>query len=160
MTLQSVIEAIKKICLGHDQIKTVYVGLRTDALNERKSNYPIAMILYTAGAASLTTNLSTIDFQIILLDQVHQAREAKKNELDVQSDMHGVCEDLITQLSAPQFEDLRISKENQIDLLYEQENDMNAGAQFSFSIGKLFRRDLCEIPSTADLDAIAEQLQK
>lgn len=160
MTLQSVIKAIKTICLAHSQIQTVYVGLKTDGFNDRTTKFPAAQILYSAGSANLTGNQSRVDFEIILQDQVHQAREAKENELDVQSDMYSVCLDLITQLSSWYFDEWRISQDIPIDLLYETEASMCAGAQFTFSVNIPLARDLCAIPSTADLVSIAEQLQK
>lgn len=146
-TLNSAINRIETICLAHRQIRSFYQGSQGEWINDKKTKYPSALLLYNVGAISPATKTQSIAFTILLGDLQNVSFRTDENLLDVQSDMLSVCADLITQFSDPRFDDWTISGENGTELFSGSEGDYLAGASVSFTVFLQYSMNLCQVPS-------------
>lgn len=146
MTLQKLITQIRSLVLSHQQIQSFKRGFVSDFFTEKKAIYPAACLQDTGGTISTSAKVGTINFRLFLLDLVHVANDTKGNELDVQSDMFSVAMDIIAWLSSGILEDVRVSTDNRIQLLSEEDNDLPGGVVIDFSVSFPFTQNICQIP--------------
>ena len=74
------------------------------------------------------------------------SENSKDNELDVQSDMLSVAEDLLSQFDDSVYTDWRISNSSPTVFVRDETPDIVAGVVVDISIEKLFVKDTCAIP--------------
>jgi hypothetical protein len=147
MTLNQVIARIKSLALGHKQVRNFYQGLVTDFLTDKTTRYPSVFLQDISGSISLSGHATTLTYRMFLLDLVHVSEDSKQNEQDVQSDMVSIAMDLLAQMNNNQFTDWRISPDNNLQLLVEQDNDLIAGCYVDFSVRIMYSQNLCQIPT-------------
>lgn len=147
MTLNNILNRVKAIALAHKQVRNFYKGLPTDFLTDKKTKYPSVFLQDNGGIISTTGKVATLNYRMFILDLVHVAKDARANEDDILSDMVSIGMDIIAQMNAAQYNDWRLSANNNLQLVVENENDMIAGCIIDFSISLMFTQDLCAVPS-------------
>ncbi len=147
MTLNNVLDRISKISLSHKQVRNFYKGLVSDFLNDHTTLYPSVFLQDNGGNISVSRKQTTLSFRMYILDLVHVAADTKMNEYDVLSDMISIAQDLITQISNTAYTDWRISADNAVQFVVENDGDMNAGVVVDITISIQFTQDACAIPS-------------
>lgn len=147
MTLNQIIRRIKTLALDHKQVRNFYQGLVTDFLAEKTTLYPSVFLQSTGGLISTASKSVGVGYRLFFLDLVHVSEDTNTNELDVQSDMVSVAMDLLAQLNYPAFNDWKISADNALQLLYENENDMTAGCYIDITISAPFTQNVCQAPT-------------
>ena|SRR6185503_3382518 len=148
MTLNQVINRIKTLALSHKQVRNFYQGLVSDFLTDKTTNYPSVFLQENGGKISTVGHATTLNYRIFLLDLVNVSENSNLNTQDVQSDMISVAMDLVAQMNQGLFDDWALSTDNNLQLVYEDENDVVAGVILDFSIRIPFTQDLCQIPTT------------
>lgn len=146
MTLNQIIKRIRQTALAHKQIKNFYTGLVADLLTDKTTRYASAFLQDDGGTISASTAATKINFKLFLIDLVHVSADAKDNEQDVHSDMLSVAIDMMAELSKPAFNDWKISKDNSVQFLVEEQGDMFAGVSVDFSVEIMFTQNICQIP--------------
>lgn len=150
MTLNAIVQRIKTVALAHGQIRNFYQGQVTDFLNEKKTKYA-SCFLQDSGSATIDASqkATVIPFKLFLLDLVNVSENAKDNELEVQSDMLSVAEDLIAQFDDSNYADWKVSLNNSVTFVKEDLDDMVAGVVIDISISYPYLRDRCAVPSNS-----------
>lgn len=144
MTLNQIVDRIQSICLEHGQVGSFSQGLLSDFLADKTKRYAAAYLLKGDGTISLSGQASTLYFKLFLLDLVHIDEETKSNELDVQSDMVSVAQDLIAKMNT--YQDWKLSTDNKLSLMSEQGEDFLAGCSLDFSVSVKFTQNVCQVP--------------
>lgn len=147
MTLNQVLYRIEYICLSHYQIRSFYEGLQQDFLTDKTRKYAAVYLQDNGGIVSISGGRTTLAYKFFFLDLVNVSEDTKQNERDVQSDMLSVAQDIISQLSNPNYEDWVISSDSSFVFVVEEDGDMIAGVSIDISISFMFTRNRCEIPS-------------
>ena len=148
MTLNQIVQRIKTIALGHNQVRKFYRGLVTDFLTDQTTKYP-AVFLQDNGGKISTKNgqATTLSFKIFFVDLVHVSEDTNDNITDVHSDMISVAMDIIAQFNNGNYNDWALSFDNNLQLLTEDDSDLFAGVVIDFSIRIMFKQNVCAIPT-------------
>jgi hypothetical protein len=160
MTLNNILNRIRQIALSHKQVRNFYKGLVTDFLTDKTTRYPSVFLQDNGGLISTSGHATTLNFRMYILDLVHVSEETKLNEYDVLSDMLSIAMDIVTQMNAGDYQDWRLSADNNVQLVTEYDNDMVAGCVIDFQIAIMFRQDLCQIPSDLTIIPLPEDNMK
>lgn len=147
MTINQVIRRIQTLALGHKQVRTFKKGLVSDFLADKTTKYPAVFLQDQGGTISLSGHATNLTYKLFLVDLVHVSEETKENEQDVHSDMVSIAMDLLAQMNHGQFDDWRISTDNNIQLVVENDGDMFSGAVVDFSVRIPYFQNICQIPT-------------
>lgn len=152
MTQKQLIQLIETISLDHKQIRSFFHNVEaSEWLNDHKAKYPAVFLLDQQGSISVSGNSTTVGFTMFFVDMVHADDHTKQNELDVQSDMLQVAQDIMAQLNYP-TNPYALSGDNPFNFIVEgdteSDNDLFSGVRVDFSIRQAFQQDVCAIPST------------
>lgn len=148
MTLNNVISRIKTIALAHKQVKSFFYGAVSDFLNDHTTLYNAVFLQDNGGSISLGRHATTLNYRLFIMGLVHVASETKENEQDVQSDMISIAMDLLAQMNDGNYNDWKISPDNNLQLVVENDGDMHAGVIIDFSVSLPFKQNICAVPST------------
>jgi hypothetical protein len=147
VTLNSIIARISTIALAHKQVKRFYKGLATDFLTDKTNIYPAVLLQDGGGVISLKDHSVSMRYKIFFVDLVHVSEDAKDNEPDVHSDMISIAMDLLAQMNHPQYNDWRISTDNNMQLLVEENDDLYAGVVVDITIKTMYTQNVCAVPT-------------
>lgn len=147
MTINQVIKRIRQLSLGHRQVRTFKKGLVSDFLVDKTTKYPAVFLQDLGGSISLTGHATTLNYKLLIVDLVHVSADAKDNEQDVHSDMVSIAMDLLAQMNSGHFGDWRVSSDNSLQLIVEDDGDMFAGVAVDFSIRIMYEQNICQIPT-------------
>ena len=148
MTLNQVIQRIQNLALAHKQIRSFKKGLVTDFFADKDTQYPAACLQDVSGTISLSGHASSLSYRLFLADLIHVSEDTKSNEQDVQSDMVSVAMDLLAQMNHGNYDDWKISADNNLTLFTENENDLQAGCIIDFTVSFMYTQNVCQIPTT------------
>lgn len=147
MTLNQVIKRIETLALAHKQVRTFRKGLVSDLFEDKTALYPAVCLQDFGGSISLSGHATTLTYKLFFVDLVHVSEDAKDNEQDVESDMVSIAMDLLAQMNNGNYDDWKISPDNSVDLIVENEGDMFAGCVVDVSIRIMFEQNICQIPT-------------
>lgn len=146
MTLNSIVKRVKTIALAHGQIRHFYFGPVVDFLQNEDTKYAACFMQDTGATIDLEGKATSYGFKLFLLDLVHVSKDAKDNELDVQSDMMSVAEDMLAQFNDSQYQDWKVSLSNSVTFVKEELGDMVAGVVVDIDISTPYLKDTCITP--------------
>lgn len=148
LTLNQVRNRIERIALAHSQVRSFKKGLISDQLTEHTARYPAVYLSGPGqGSISISSRAAVINYQLFIMDLVHVSEDTKLNEEDVLSDMFSIAQDLVAQMNSAVYTDWRVSPDNNLQIVVEDESDMRAGVVLDFSISTMYTQDLCAVPS-------------
>lgn len=147
MTLNQVLKRIESLALGHRQVRTFRKGLVTDFFTDKKTKYPAVCLQDQGGNISLSGHATTLNYRLFILDLVNVSQETKVNENEVLSDTVSIAQDLLAQMNNGNYDDWKISTDNNLQLVVEAENDMPAGCVIDFSVRIMYEQNICQIPT-------------
>ena len=147
LTFNQIIRRIRAVTLAHQQVRTFSKGLVSDFLVNKTTKYPAVFIQNSGGKFSMNGRSSTVSFRMFIIDMVHVSDDTNENETDVHSDMISIGLDLLTQFNNPNYNDWRISSDNNFQLIVENDGDMYAGIYVDFSISFIYNQNVCQIPT-------------
>lgn len=159
MTLNNVINRIKSLALAHKQIRNFYSGLVSDFLTDKDTNFPSVFLQDNGGKISTAGHATTLSYKMFFLDLGNVSENSNRNVQDVQSDMISVAMDIVAQMNAGMFDDWALSEDNNLQLLFENENDLIAGCVLDFSLRIMFTQNLCAIPTTFENEIQPEDMK-
>lgn len=147
MTLNQVIKRIETLALAHKQVRSFRKGLVSDLFADKTALYPAVCLQDFGGSISLSGHATTLTYKLFFVDLVHVSEDANDNEQDVESDMVSIAMDLLAQMNNGNYDDWKISPDNSVDLIVENEGDMFAGCVVDVSIRIMFQQNICQIPT-------------
>lgn len=146
MTLNQIVQRIKTIALRQGQVKTFFYGSVTDFAITHDTAFATCFLQDNGGSIDPDGKTLTFVFKLFLLDLVHVIDETNLNELDVQSDMVSVAQDIISEIAHNSYHDWKPSATNNITLVTEELDDLLAGAVIDIAITTPYVKDVCAIP--------------
>jgi hypothetical protein len=147
MTLNQIVALIRKLALGHKQVRAFRKGLVTDFFADKKAKYPAVCLQDISGNISLGGHASGLSYRMFIADLVNVSAGTKLNEEDVQSDMVSIAMDLLAQMNNGNYDDWKISADNALGLFSENEGDMQAGCVIDFTISFPYTQNVCQVPT-------------
>jgi hypothetical protein len=156
MTLNQIVKRIKSLALAHKQVRDFRRGLVTDFFADQTAKYPAVLVQDQGGAISFAAKATSLSVRLYFADLVHVSEDTGDNELDVQSDMVSIAEDILAEMNMGVFDDWAISQDNPLTLFYEGENDLQAGCYVDLTIRTRYTQNVCQIPTDALPSAITE----
>lgn len=150
MTLNQVLKRIETIALAHKQVRSFRKGLLSDLFADKTAKYPAVCLQYSSGSISLIGHASTLNYKLFVLDLVHVSADTKSNEDDVLSDTMSIVMDLLAQFNNGNYDDWKISSDNNLEFMVEAENDMPGGSVIDFSVSFMYAQNVCQVPTEID----------
>jgi hypothetical protein len=147
MTLNQVIARIKKLSLGHKLVRSFRKGMLQDLFADKTALYPVVCLQDNGGNISLGGHQATLNYRLFVLDLVHVSADTKTNEDDVLSDTLSILMDLIAQMNNGNYDDWKLSSDNSVQFLVENENDMQAGVVLDLTISFIYSQNVCQVPT-------------
>lgn len=147
LTLNQIVKRIEKIALQHKQLNNFYFGNVTDYLTDKTTRYASLFLQDNQGAIDIVGKAMSYNFRMYFLDCEDVAHDAKKNTLDVQSDMASVAADLLAEFDFSNYTDWRISSPSTFALVREEFDDIIAGVVVDFTVQVPYEKDVCQIPN-------------
>lgn len=136
--------------LAHKQVRSYRKGLVSDFFADQTALYPAVCLQDTGGGVSLSGHQATLNYRLFILDLVHVSADAKSNEDDVLSDTLSILLDLLAQMNSGNYNDWKISADNNVQFLVENENDMQAGCVVDITISFIYSQNVCQVPTDID----------
>ncbi len=146
MTLNQIIHRIKTIALNHKQIRAFHYGNINDFFDIDKGK-KFAVCALQDNGANIGNNILSVSFVIFLLDLVHISEDTRDNEQDVQSDMLEVAQDLFSEFDFSYYTDWKVTLDNPVQLVREEQPDFVAGVALNISIETPRIKDICAVPN-------------
>lgn len=147
-TLNSVVRGIRTIAEAHKQIRSFFYNVNiVEWLNEQKGRYPAVFLQTQPGIISPDGHATTIAFKMFFVDLANVDEATKANELDVESDMLSVAQDIVAQINRP-GSDWYANGDYSYEVMTEGDNDMWAGVAIDFSLRIVFTQNICAVPTT------------
>lgn len=148
-TLRSVSRRISLIVSDHLQIRSFFQNVEADEwLNDKDTLFPAALLLDNGGVISPGGHATTLSFRLFLVDVVNVSEGTKLNELDVQSDMLGVAQDIVAQVNRSGCNDWFPGGDSVFQELADGDNVLYAGVVVDFSVRIVFTQNICAIPTS------------
>ncbi len=147
MTLNQVLRRIESLALGHNQVRTFRKGLVGDLFADKQAKYAAVCLQDLGGVISLGGHATTLNYRMVVADLVHVSADAKTNEEDVISDTASIIMDLLAQMNNNNYDDWKISADNNLQFFVESENDLHAGCSVDFSVRIMYEQNICQVPT-------------
>lgn len=141
MTLNELIEDIKKIGDDHQMIETVYNGPVMNVMDERELKYPV--MTFDTVTARMGVGSMAYDFQFFFFDRLQQGND---NEREVQSDQVEIAKDIVAQLRFPGFA-WTVADPVAVNLFTDSTPELLAGCQLTITIDLPNAADRCQVPT-------------
>lgn len=141
MTLNELIEDIKKIGDDHQMIETVYNGPVMNVMDERELKYPV--MTFDTVTARMGVGSMAYDFQFFFFDRLQQGND---NEREVQSDQVEIAKDIVAQLRFPGFA-WTVADPVAVNLFTDSTPELLAGCQLTITIDIPNAADRCQVPT-------------
>ncbi len=151
MTLKQLIKRIRTIVEAHAQVKSFFHNVSLEEwLNDKRAKYAAVFLHDLGGTISTDGHSTTISFDMYIVDMVNVSENTLLNELDVQSDMLSIAQDLISQFNQP-VNGWFMSSDNSFSQLLEgnteSDHDIFAGIKISFSMRLPYKQNVCIVPT-------------
>jgi hypothetical protein len=139
-TLNQIVQNLSEIASKHQQLHAFKVGNPDEFYTSGTATCAEMWLLVSD--ASLTRNTATFKFTMWLLDGV---RRGEINQLEVQSDMVQVAQDINAQLEHPDY-DWFYDQKPTLNIITEKSPYKWSGVFFDFTIKLKYPSDTCRIP--------------
>lgn len=157
MTLNTVIQRLKEIVLAHQQVRAFYFG--RDFSVDKAQSYPAVWLQSNGGTVSLSGRETVFNFRMMFLDRAQHSKDADRNEVDVQSDMIRIAQDILAQLNHGGYTDWRISQSLNMELVVESGTDYTAGCYVDVNIAIMYKQNVCAIPTNLNSYGSEEEVE-
>lgn len=148
LSLNQIIERIKRLALSHHQINHFYFGEPHEFDAQQDIVYPGVFLEILPSVIDRSLRQKRFNFNIYFLDLVKVSDDTEGNETEVLSDMDGVATDMLAMLMSPEYQDdWVIIEAAAIAPVTEVLGDMAAGVFLEVGIVVDFLADSCVVPT-------------
>lgn len=147
MTLNQVIQRIETLALGHRQINHFFMGDIPEWLSNGDVRYPACFLQLADGRISRTDKYTYFNFKLWLCDLADVATNSQANEIEVQSDLTSIAEDLIAMIGYSEYRDWDVTFDSRMQFYTEKFEDIVIGLELDLTIGVRFDANRCQVPS-------------
>ncbi len=145
MTLNQIVDELKKIANAHEQINFVYFGDVWERLSNGEVTYPA--MFFTLTGANVAEKEIAYSFSMYFMDRMLME---ETNETEVLSDMTQVAGDIVAQLRYPKDYGKvtwTLNKNLPVTFYTESDPDLLAGVKLDAILAVPFINNRCEVPS-------------
>lgn len=142
MTLNQIVKLFEKFAADHLQINDFGHGSLSEIAASKDQKYPLMWLYFDT--STYRPNVMEYPFQVILMDLIFEAKN--KNELEVQSDMLQVAQDLIAEFRDNPDYVISIPNDVAINFFTDRFTDLVAGVTINLTIRDPKPLDRCVIP--------------
>jgi len=149
MTLNNIIQRLEALASGHLQLNSFYYGDVVNFLSREDISYPACFADMNTASISKAGKQTTFQFRIWLCDLVNVSENSKDNELDVQSDLMSIAEDLIAMMRYSGWDDTwAIGENSSVQYYTEKFEDLVGALSFNIDISIRYDSNRCQVPTT------------
>ena len=153
ITLNQVVSRLEKLAVNHKQINHFYFGDAFEWFANGEIKYPACFIDFTTGSIDKASRLTSYDFDIWFCDLADVATNARRNEIEVFSDLTRIAEDYRAMLSYTGFYDTWVIEDNSpLNYFKHDYEDIVVGMKMSVRISTAFASDRCQVPSLSGFE--------
>jgi len=145
MTRNQISIQLKKIATDHRQVRTVKVVNPDYFLHNEVKDITYPAVFMTMGNSATEGKIKTHTVQVTVADIVLHT-----TELEVQSDMEQVANDLLGQIGWEK-QPWRFTRSTTFEFFEDKFEDIVAGVTFSIDLEVPFLYDVCDLPSNYEL---------
>jgi hypothetical protein len=145
MTRNQIAIQLKKIATDHRQIRTAKVVNADYFLHNEVKDVTYPAVFMTMGNSTTEGKIKTHTVQVTVADVVLHT-----TELEVQSDMEQVANDLVGQIGWEK-QPWRFTRSTTFEFFEDKFEDIVAGVTFSIDLEVPFLYDVCDLPSNYEL---------
>ena len=145
MTRNQIAIQLKKIATDHRQIRTAKVVSADYFLHNEVKDVTYPAVFMTMGNSTTEGKIKTHTVQVTVADIVLHT-----TELEVQSDMEQVANDLLGQIGWDK-QPWRFTRSTTFEFFEDKFEDIVAGVTFSIDLEVPFLYDVCDLPSNYEL---------
>jgi hypothetical protein len=145
MTRNQIAIQLKKIATDHRQIRTAKVVNADYFLHNEVKDVTYPAVFMTMGNSTTEEKIKTHTVQVTVADIVLHT-----TELEVQSDMEQVANDLLGQIGWEK-QPWRFTRSTTFEFFEDKFEDIVAGVTFSIDLEVPFLYDVCDLPSNYEL---------
>jgi hypothetical protein len=145
MTRNQIAIQLKKIATDHRQIRTAKVVNVDYFLHNEVKDVVYPAVFMTMGNSTTEGKIKTHTVQVTVADVVLHT-----TELEVQSDMEQVANDLVGQIGWEK-QPWRFTRSTTFEFFEDKFEDIVAGVTFSIDLEVPFLYDVCDLPSNYEL---------
>jgi hypothetical protein len=145
MTRNQIAIQLKKIATDHRQIRTAKVVNADYFLHNEVKDVTYPAVFMTMGNSATEGKIKTHTVQVTVADIVLHT-----TELEVQSDMEQVANDLLGQIGWDK-QPWRFTRSTTFEFFEDKFEDIVAGVTFSIDLEVPFLYDVCDLPSNYEL---------
>lgn len=145
MTRNQIAIQLKKIATDHRQIRTAKVVNADYFLHNEVKDVVYPAVFMTMGNSATEGKIKTHTVQVTVADIVLHT-----TELEVQSDMEQVANDLVGQIGWDK-QPWRFTRSTTFEFFEDKFEDIVAGVTFSIDLEVPFLYDVCDLPSNYEL---------
>ena len=145
MTRNQIAIQLKKIATDHRQIRTAKVVNADYFLHNEVKDVVYPAVFMTMGNSTTEGKIKTHTVQVTVADIVLHT-----TELEVQSDMEQVANDLVGQIGWEK-QPWRFTRSTTFEFFEDKFEDIVAGVTFSIDLEVPFLYDVCDLPSNYEL---------
>lgn len=147
MTLNQVIARIERLARAHRQINYFYVGDSSEWLSNGEVQYPAVFCDYNNSEIDRANKKHKFTIELYFADQTNLNQDARRNELDVFSDLVSIAEDIYAMLSYSRFFDWTIGENCSLTFLPYQKEDAYAEVKMTVEISTAYVSNRCQVPA-------------
>ena len=141
-TLNQIVENLREIAANHYQIHTFYYGDPHEFYLSGTTNSPEMWVACDSIDRDVKGGVSTFNFNIVIADNV---KRGEVNELEVESDIEQICEDVLAQLNHPDYR-WNVTSTAKITIRTEKTPKNLTTAEFQVAIRVPKPNNRCAIP--------------
>jgi hypothetical protein len=150
MTLNQVIQRIKKIAEDHKQINSFRFGDVVEWLSNGEIKYPACFCDLTNSTISRNENQTRHTIEVWFCDLGNVSGESRENEIEVISDLTGIAEDFAALLNYSGYDDWTVENNFQLQHFKEKFEDWTYAVRMTITVSSFFLDDRCQVPTVSD----------
>lgn len=148
MTLNQVVQRLGNLANNHKQVNHFYFGDMVEWLANGEVVYPAVFIDTSNGGIDAAEKKTWWDFDIWFCDLVNISIDARRNELEVQSDLTGIAEDYKAMLGFTDWQqDWTIGPTSQLTCYKEKFEDLVLAVKMTVTIEVRYDSNRCVVPT-------------
>lgn len=156
LTLNQVIQRIETLALAHKQINHFFVGDPVEFLSNGDVRYPACFLELTGSRVDRGEKQTVYSFRFWLCDLGDIAIDSAQNEIEVQSDLTSMAEDMVAMLGFTEYNDWDIYTPGGIQYFTEKFEDLVVAVAMTIEVGVRFDANRCQAPA----DSVSFEIQQ
>lgn len=158
LTLNQVIKRIETLALNHRQLNHFFVGDPVEYLTNGDVRYPACFLELQGSRIDKEARQTIFSFRFWLCDLEDIAIDSSANEIELQSDLTSICEDIVAMLAFTEYTDWDVFTPGNIQYFKDKFEDLVIAAAMTIEIGVRFDANRCQVPTDLTFEIDKEMI--